>query len=222
MAEVTNVVKNSATRITAVMLPDGVRVRPEFPVTGGPVLTSNLYSTLTVVALTKKLYRGSDIRFPGGVTVRLRADAIVGATSLLIVPQTFALPAAAAGLTFAEAEIFGADNATVTGATGEVDISSFSNGVDVEMMTVSVTREASVSGIFTKGNGAMVEIVRPLGLLSEFAEREAHVRITTGDGVVYSGSARFTNYTDTIAFRDVLKFSTTVKFQSDFAITNPA
>ncbi len=226
MAKLTEIVENDVTRLSIVLLPAPVgglqatRTRTVYTITHGAtaVTTGTTRSSITVVATTTKLYRGSLLRFPSNLTLIVAADTAVGATVIPIMPRDFALTAAAVASTWAEAEIFGADNAGISTSTGEVDVSTFGDGVDSEMFTVSNTREITLSGIFAR-SGVMYEIVRPLGMNSAFAKREVYFILYTGDGSSYEGAARLTNYSEAIAFRDVLKFTSTLKIQGSL-ITN--
>jgi hypothetical protein len=220
MPSVTQVVENDLTRLLIVPLPYKSRTRTSYPIVKDGAAVSGTYTDIAVDATTTKLYRGSRITFPGGITLIASADVAVGATSIPIESKLFALADDEAGTTFAEAEIYGADNASISTSTGEVDISGYGDGVESEMLTVSIGREMAVSGIFTS-TGAMYDVMRPLGVTGEQAKREAYFTLLLGDGSGYQGVCRVTNYGETVAFRDVLKFTATLKGQGKWTLIAP-
>jgi hypothetical protein len=129
MPAVTEVVENDLTKLLIVPLPVKSRIRTAYPIVKDGAAASALYTDITVNPITKALYRGSQLRF-GSTTLTVSADVAVDATSIPIEAQTFALADEEAGSTFAEAEIYGADNASISTSTGEIDISGFGEGVE--------------------------------------------------------------------------------------------
>jgi len=214
------VVENDLTRLVVTPLPAKSIVRTSTAVVSDGALTSGLHTAVAVSATTVPLYRGSVLRFPSDLNLLVSADVAVGATSIPIVPQTFVLTDGAEGATFAEAEIYGADNAGLATATGEVDTSSFGDGTDVFMLTVSQTHEISISGIFAT-TGVMYDILRPYGNGKAFAKRELFFELFSADGSSYQGIARLTNYAETKPFRDVQKFTASLKVQGELISIKP-
>jgi len=214
------VVENDLTRLVVCPLAARARLRTSFPVVKDGEATSAVYTDLGVDALTTPLYRGSVLRFPSNLNIVVSEDVASGATSIPIVAQEFALADDTEGTTFAEAEIFGADNAGVATATGEVDTSSFGDGTDVFMLTVSQTHEISISGIFAT-TGVMYDIIRPYGNAKAFAKRELYFELFSSDGSNYQGIGRLTNYNETKPFRDVQKFTASLKVQGELISVKP-
>lgn len=217
MPAVSQVIQNTDTELRLTWLPVDSETPTEYTFTSDGITASGATTIALDPVSPVALEAGDKLTF-GSVEVTLTADAASGASSLTVAATSDAIPDDTSATTKALRRVRGANTASPSSQTEDIDVSGFEDGVDYQMLNVAITRNISVSGITTEGLFRS-EILAPAQYNSAFVQRQAYFELEFGDGSMVEGVCRLTNVSEETQLRNVLRYSVTLMGQGSWTYT---
>lgn len=221
MAKNADVSNGAFCRFRMVRLAPNSNVRTSYPLTSGTAVTGPA-TTIPVTATTRLIEAGDVVTF-GADSYVVTANVPVSGTPTTIpaiVPTGKSIPAASIGSFFAMRSL-SANKVSVKAQGKDVEITGFGDGLFGEYVKVMVDGSISISGTFSKADLGYTECLIPLSV-SNPDQCYFIFSDDRGNGYTYEGRALVSDFTYDLDFRDVGKYSGTLKINGPLIVRDSA
>lgn len=221
MAKNADVSNGAFCRIRLVRLAASSNVRTSYPLTSGTAVTGPA-TTIPVTAVSRVIEAGDIVTFGTDSYVVTANVAVTASPTTIpaIVPTGKNIPAASTGSFFAMRSL-SANKVSVKSQGKDVEITGFGDGLFGEYVKVMIDGSISISGTFSKADLGYSECLVPLSVTSPdqcyfiFSDDR-------GNGYTYEGRAIVSDFTYDLDFRDVGKYSGTLKVNGNMIVRDSA
>lgn len=218
MAKNADVSNGAFCRLRMVRLASTSNLRTSYPVTSAASVVTGPATAIPVLAVSRLIEAGDVVTF-GADSYVVTANVPVSATPVsipAIVPTGKSIAASTVGSFFAMRSL-SADKVSIKAQGKDVEITGFGDGLFGEYVKVMIDGSVSVSGTFSKADLGYTEVLIPLSVAST---DQCYVIFSDdrGNGNTYEGRAIVSDFTYDLAFRDVGKYSGTLKLNGPMIV----
>jgi hypothetical protein len=218
MAKNADVSNGAFCRLQLVRLSPTSNTRTSYALTAGASPVVGPATAIPVTAVPKMIEAGDKVTFGSdSYVVTANVPVSVGAVSIpAIVPTGKTVAANATGSYYAMRSL-SADKVSIKSQGKDVEITGFGDGLFGEYVKVMIDGSVSVSGTFSKADLGYSECLIPLASAST---DQAYVIFSDdkGNGYTYEGRVIVSDFTYDMSFRDVGKYSGTLKINGSMVI----
>jgi hypothetical protein len=218
MAKNADVSNGAFCRLQLVRLASNSNTRTSYALTTSATAVVGPATAIPVLAVPKALEAGDKVTFgANSYVVTANVDVSAGPFSIpAIVPTGKTIAASSTGSYFAMRSL-SADKVSIKSQGKDVEITGFGDGLFGEYVKVMIDGSISVSGTFSKADLGYTECLIPLAVASPdqcyfvFSD-------DNGNGYTYEGRAIISDFTYDLSFRDVGKYSGTLKVNGNMIV----
>jgi hypothetical protein len=199
----TDFIVSNDTRLSVGLLAQGQNIPTAVVITTSAAVAVGAVS-IPVTALTRRVYEGSLLTF-GTTLVEVSEDAVIGATSILVLPVIAAIVSGATASTLGLIPIFSVKQADTSVGENMIKSRNFASGL-WESSTISM-RNGSIacSGVFVR-NDPGIQAIR----VAKSSRGRVYFEIVEGSGDGEKGAAFVSGYQRTRAVDDNIQVSFTL------------